>query len=189
MSPASAGASAAKARAHLLDVLGPVVAATGHVLEDVTVTAAGRRSLVRVSVDRDGGIDLDGVATVSRAVSDALDDDAPGGPAFAGPYVLEVSSPGVDRPLTEPRHWRRAVGRLVQVPVGEKSITGRVLATSGTGVTVEVDGAARDVQWPQLGPGKVQVEFSRAGADADAEADAEAEAEADAEAAAGAGEG
>ncbi len=51
----------------------PVVAATGHDLEDVTVTSAGRRSLVRVIVDADGGVDLDAVADVSRAVSDALD--------------------------------------------------------------------------------------------------------------------
>jgi len=100
---------------HLLEVLAPVVSATGHDLEDVNVTSAGRRSLVRVVVDADGGVDLDAVAEVSRVVSEALDADAPGGPAFAGPYVLEVTSPGVDRPLTEPRHWRRAVGRLVQV--------------------------------------------------------------------------
>ncbi len=104
------------ARADLLDLLAPVVAAAGYDLEDVTVTAAGRRSLVRVIVDADEGVDLDGVADVSRAVSNALDD----GDAFAGPFVLEVSSPGVDRPLTEPRHWRRARGRLVTVAGGRR---------------------------------------------------------------------
>src|ERR1700709_2228211 len=118
-------ARAGQAREHLLEVLSPVVAATGHDLEDVTVTAAGRRSLIRVIVDADGGVDLDAVADVSRAGSDALD-EGPGSDAFAGPYVLEVSSPGVDRPLTEPRHWRRAIGRLVQVTVGEQQLIGRI---------------------------------------------------------------
>jgi ribosome maturation factor RimP len=165
MPPASAGASAAQARAHLLDLLGPVVTGAGYDLEDVNVTAAGRRSLVRVTVDADGGIDLDAVAVVSRLVSDALDADAedPKSPrALAGAYVLEVSSPGVERPLTEPRHWRRASGRLVQTEVGGRVVTGRVLDCTDTGVTLEVAGAARAVAWADLGRGRVQVEFNRA---------------------------
>ncbi len=165
MPPAAAGRSAAQTRQHLLDVLGPLVTAAGYDLEDVTVTAAGRRSLVRVTVDADGGIDLDAVAEVSRVISDALDAQEPGGAAFAGPYQLEVSSPGVDRPLTEPRHWRRATGRLVAVPVGERTVTGRVVDTSDSGVTLDVDGTPRTLAWSELGRGKVQVEFSRAGAD------------------------
>jgi ribosome maturation factor RimP len=146
-----------------MEVLAPVVAEAGYDLEDVTVTSAGRRSLVRVIVDADGGVDLDAVAEVSRVVSDALDSDTPGGSAFSGPYVLEVSSPGVDRPLTEPRHWRRAVGRLVSVTVGEQQLTGRVKATDDSGVTLEVDGSPRELGWPELGKGKVQIEFNRSG--------------------------
>jgi ribosome maturation factor RimP len=164
MPPPTAGRSGAEARQHLLDLLAPVVEAAGYDLEDVTVTAAGRRSLVRVSVDADGGIDLDAVADVTRAISDVLDADADGGSAFAGPYVLEVSSPGVDRPLTEQRHWRRAVGRLVQVQTGGRPVTGRITATSDDGVTLEVAGAARQFRWADLGPGKVQVEFNPPGA-------------------------
>ena len=91
-------------------LLAPVVEGLGLDLEDVEVTAAGRRRRVCVVVDRDGGIDLDAVADVSKSVSDVLDaSDALG----SAPYVLEVTSPGVDRPLTQPRHWRRARGRLV----------------------------------------------------------------------------
>lgn len=158
MAPATAGRSASDARDRLLETLRPVVEATGYDLDDVTVSSAGRRSLIRVSVDADGGIDLDGVAVVSRAVSEALDaDDA----AFAGPYVLEVSSPGVDRPLSEPRHWRRATGRLVQVPVGEQTVTGRVREVGELGVQLDVDGTRREYAWPELGRGKVQVEFNR----------------------------
>ncbi len=150
----------------LLEVLAPVVSATGHDLEDLSVTSAGRRSLVRVVVDSDGGVDLDAIADVSRAVSEALDADAPGGPAFAGPYVLEVTSPGVDRPLTDQRHWRRAVGRLVQVNVGGpdgEPVTGRVRAAEGAGVVLDVDGTDREIGWSELGAGKVQVEFNRGG--------------------------
>jgi ribosome maturation factor RimP len=164
MPPETAGGSAAQTRERLLGLLGPVIAGAGYDLEDITVTSAGRRSVVRVSVDADGGIDLDAVATVSRVVSEAIDEteaDAPGGPAFAGPYVLEVSSPGVDRPLTEPRHWRRATGHLVQVPVEGRMITARVLAASGSAVTLDVDGSRREVPWGQLGAGTVQVEFNR----------------------------
>ena len=169
MPPATGGASAASAaqaaREHLLELLAPVVSGAGYDLEDVTVTSAGRRSLVRVTVDADGGIDLDAVAVVSRLVSDSLDTDAddPSSPrALAGAYVLEVSSPGVDRPLTEPRHWRRAVGRLVKAEHRGRSLTGRVLGADDAGVTLDVDGQQQVLAWDGLGRGKVQIEFNRA---------------------------
>jgi ribosome maturation factor RimP len=164
MSPATAGASAAQAREHLLELLGPLVSEAGYDLEDVAVTTAGRRSLVRVTVDADGGIDLDAVAVISRLVSDALDADAdnPSSPrALAGAYVLEVSSPGVDRPLAEQRHWRRAVGRLVKTQVDSAQLVGRVTSVDDGGVTFDVEGSARQVPWSHLGRGKVQVEFNR----------------------------
>jgi ribosome maturation factor RimP len=164
MSPAG-GRAAAQAREHLLGLLAPAVQDAGYDLEDVTVTQAGRRSLVRVIVDADGGVDLDGIAEVSRVVSDVLDGDADGDTAFAGPYVLEVSSPGVDRPLTEPRHWRRAAGRLVTVRVAERTVTGRVLEADDRGVTLDVDGSRTEASWSELGRGKVQVEFSRPSAE------------------------
>jgi ribosome maturation factor RimP len=164
MPPAKAGASAAQAREHLLELLDRLVTEAGYDLEDVTVTSAGRRSLVRVTVDADGGIDLDAVAVVSRIVSDALDSDAetPGSPrALSGAYVLEVSSPGVDRPLTEPRHWRRAAGRLVKVEAEGRSVTGRITAVDDAGVILDLDGTERRFTWSGLGRGKVQVEFNR----------------------------
>ena len=167
-------AGPAETRQRLLALLTPVVESTGYDLEDISVTPAGRRSLVRVSVDGDGGIDLDAVAEVTRAVSDALDAETPGGPTFAGPYVLEVSSPGVDRPLTEPRHWRRNLHRLVTVPVDGKPVTGRVSAVSDAGVTLRVGEATRELAWDQVGAGKVQVEFNRdAGTSTDGDIDSE----------------
>jgi len=150
---------AAVSRQRVRDALHPVVAAAGYDLEDVSITAAGRRSVVRVIVDRDGGIDLDAVADVSRAVSTALDESEVMG---AAPYVLEVSSPGVDRPLSEPRHWQRARGRLVRVAVIDAgSLTGRVVDADDDKVTLDVDGDARTVAYTDLGPGQVQVEFAR----------------------------
>src|SRR5439155_892857 len=83
--------------------------------------SARRRRLLRVVVDADGGVDLDNIALVSREASARLDDTGAMGEA---PYTLEVSSPGVDRPLTQPRHWRRAVGRLVRVPASGPSAPG-----------------------------------------------------------------
>lgn len=161
MPPATAGPSAAQAREHLLDLLGPLVTGAGYDLEDVTVSSAGRRSLVRVIVDADGGIDLDAVAAVSRIVAEALDDDVQTGTVLAGSYVLEVSSPGIDRPLSEPRHWRRARGRLVTFQSKGKTVTGRVVSVDDHGTTVDVRGAKQTIAWADLGRGKVQVEFNR----------------------------
>jgi ribosome maturation factor RimP len=146
--------SSAVSRDRVRDVLTPVVSAAGFDLEDVAVTTAGRRHVVKVVVDRDGGLDLDAVAEVSRVVAAALDDSAATGDA---PYTLEVTSPGVDRPLTEPRHWRRARGRLVKTG----SVTGRVLDADDDRVRLELDGGeTREFPYADLGAGKVQVEFS-----------------------------
>jgi len=153
--PAQAGRSTAEQRKRLLALLTPVVAASGHDLEDVSVQVVGRRSVVRVVIDRDGGVDLDGIAEVSRAISSAMDN--PANDPFAGPYVLEVTSPGVDRPLTEHRHWARAVGRLIAV----NGIEGRVRSTSDTGIELQSQDGTRTIGWPELGPGAVQVEFNR----------------------------
>jgi len=80
---------------------------------------------------------------------------------LAGDYQLEVGSPGVDRPLTLPRHWRRNVGRLVTVAAAGRSLTGRVTAADDTGVVLDVDGNVNRVPYAELGPGKVQIEFKR----------------------------
>src|ERR671913_2642971 len=118
-------ASGAAQRDRLATVLEPAVREVGYDLEEVVVSPAGRRRMVRVVVDADGGVSLDDVAEVARAVSGVLDehDDLLG----SSPYVLEVTSPGVDRPLTQPRHWRRAVGRLVEVPVAGRPVRARVV--------------------------------------------------------------
>jgi ribosome maturation factor RimP len=142
----------------LAGLIGPVVAAAGMDLESVRVSVAGRRRLLRVVVDSDHGVSLDDAADVSRDVSVALDATGVMGDV---PYTLEVSSPGVDRPLTEPRHWRRAAGRLVRVKTGAGTVQGRVLAADPDGVTLNVDGAEHRYGYGDLGAGAVQVEFGR----------------------------
>lgn len=149
----------ASSRDHLMKLLEPVVSAEGLDLEDVTVMAAGKRRLVRVIVDRDGGVSLDDVAQVSLAVSTVLDEDDSLGQAA---YTLEVSSPGIDRPLTEPRHWRRAAKRLVKADLRDGTVVeGRVLSADDDGVELEVGGAATRLDYQDLTRGRVQVEFRR----------------------------
>lgn len=153
--------SRAAPREWLTAVITPIVAAAGYDLEDVLVTPAGRRSRIRVVVDGDDGITLDQVAELSRAVAEALDEDA-GTAVGAAPYVLEVSSPGVDRPLTEPRHWRRAAGRLVTLtPVEQDTVRGRVLRSDADGVVLDVDGDHRELAFAEIASARVEVEFNR----------------------------
>lgn len=140
-------------------------------LEAVKVTSAGRRVVLRIVVDADGGVSLDDIAEVSREVSAKLDAKNAMGEA---PYTLEVTSPGVDRPLTQPRHWRRATGRLVVVSLitkdqdeekfahaGPVEYLGRITDVDQDRVTLEIDGARRTFSLGELGPGRVQVEFGR----------------------------
>ena len=160
--PAAPRIDLVAARSRVRAVIEPVVLAAGFDLEDVNLSRAGRRHVVRVLVDADGGISLDDVAVVSREISQALDTvEETQGEVLAGEYQLEVGSPGVDRPLTLPRHWRRNVGRLVSVAVAGRSLTGRVTAADDTGVVLDVDSDVNHVPYAELGPGKVQIEFKR----------------------------
>lgn len=159
--------------AQLAAVIEPVIRAAGLDLEGLTISRVGRRHVVRVIVDGDSGVSLDTIAEVSRSVSTALDAaETTGPPVVPGEYVLEVSSPGVDRPLTAPRHWRRNVGRLVRVEVKQQQrsqpLTGRIKAVTAVGVVLDVAGTAHELAFERLGPGRVQVELRRdTGTDAD----------------------
>jgi ribosome maturation factor RimP len=128
-------------------------------LEAIELTPAGKRRMLRLAVDRDGGVTLDDVAEATRAVSQALDDsDAMG----ETPYTLEVTSRGVDRPLTLPRHWRRNHDRLVTVTTVEgETLTGRIGESDDDGVTLDVSGTARPVGYAEVAKALVQVEFNR----------------------------
>lgn len=140
------------------------LAAIGLDLEAVEVSNAGRRRVVRVAVDTDGGVDMDAVAEASREVSRLMDEHEPFGEQ---PYTLEVTSRGVDRPLTAPRHWRRNTGRLVKVVrSGElPALTGRVVdhdedETGGVRLDVEGSGPVA-VAYDEVVKALVQVELNR----------------------------
>ncbi len=150
------GGSADTAR--LTGVIEPVLAAMEIDLEAVKLSSAGRRALLRVVIDADGGVSLDDIAEVSRELSARLDAKNAMGDA---PYTLEVTSPGVDRPLTQHRHWRRAAGRLVAFEYSGAEYQGRVIAAAEEGVTLDLGGERRTFRFEELGPGRVQVEFGR----------------------------
>lgn len=169
--PAAGAANPEESR--LKALLEPVVHASRLYLEDVTVQMAGHHRTVQVVIDlpqeETGGVSLDAIAEISRALSDVLDND----PQDNGkPYDLEVSSPGVSRPLTEPRHWHRARGRLVKVNVIQgDNLTGRIQSVDDDGVTLVPELEVKKGMKPKQGEpvklpfdkirqGKVEIEFS-----------------------------
>ncbi|MDX6326527.1 MAG: ribosome maturation factor RimP [Nocardioidaceae bacterium] len=128
-------------------------------LEAVEVTPAGRRRVLRVAVDKDGGVTLDDVAEATREVSRVLDESDTMGEQ---PYTLEVTSPGVDRPLTHPRHWRRNAGRLVKVGTGEGgTVVGRVRSAGDDAAVLETDEGDRTLRYADVTKAHVQVELNR----------------------------
>ena len=139
------------------ELVAPLVEKRGIDLEEVVIKPAGRRSIVQIFIDRDGGVDLDLVAEVSREISDALDStDVLGNSS----YALDVGSMGVDRPLTLPRHFRRNVGRLVEVELAAGDVfVDRILDSDESVVTFK---DTKPVKLEDIKQAMVQVEFSRA---------------------------
>ncbi|PKH44168.1 ribosome maturation factor RimP [Nocardioides alpinus] len=128
-------------------------------VEAVELTPAGKRRVLRVAVDKDGGVTLDDVADATREVSRVLDESDVMGEM---PYTLEVTSRGVDRPLTLPRHWRRNADRLVKVTtVDGTDVTGRITTSDDTAVTLDVDGEQQQIAYADIAKALVQIEFNR----------------------------
>ena len=147
----------------LAGVLTPILAQFDLELEAVEVIPAGKRRLLRVVVDGDGpegrGPLLDDIASASKALSVALDESPATG---AQAYTLEVSSRGVSRPLEQPRHWHRNVGRLVEVTTtaGDK-LTGRITSSTQEAVALDVKGQARTLAFADITKALIQVELNR----------------------------
>ena len=128
-------------------------------LEAVDLSSAGKRRVLRVAIDKDGGVTMDDIADATREVSRVLDDTDLMG---RQPYTLEVSSPGVERPLTLPRHWRRNLGRLVKVAFREgEPMTGRITETDDDGAVLDVEGTERRLEYAELKKAKIQIEFKK----------------------------
>jgi ribosome maturation factor RimP len=128
-------------------------------VEAVELTPAGKRRILRVAVDGDDGVNLDAVAEATKRVSEVLDaSDVMG----EQPYTLEVTSRGVDRPLTLPRHWRRNADRLVKVTTTDgQTVTGRIVGSDDTSATLDIDGTRSEVAYTEVAKALVQVEFNR----------------------------
>ncbi|MEV6825733.1 ribosome maturation factor RimP [Amycolatopsis sp. NPDC051102] len=143
----------------LQPIVAEAVTAAGFDLDSFEVQQAGRRQLVKVVVDADDGVGLDEVAEVSRKVSAALDENDH---VLASAYTLEVTSPGLDRPLTQARHWRRARYRLVKItPADGAAFVGRVGHAGEDSARVLVDGKLRDVRYADVAKAVVEIEFKQ----------------------------
>ncbi|MEU0279655.1 ribosome maturation factor RimP [Streptomyces sp. NPDC006195] len=149
----------------LRGLLEPLVSAKDLDLEEIEVSRAGRRRVLRVVVDSDEGVDLDECAELSRSISDKLDEtDAMG----EDEYQLEVTSPGAERPLTGHRHYVRAVGRLARFQLHEDGeLVARILTVDDEGLDLEVPGVkgrkptARRIAFAGIDKARVEIEFSR----------------------------
>ncbi|MEV7869305.1 ribosome maturation factor RimP [Streptomyces sp. NPDC088124] len=149
----------------LRGLLEPLVSAKDLDLEEIEVSRAGRRRVLRIVVDSDEGVDLDECAELSRSISEKLDEtDAMG----EDEYQLEVTSPGAERPLTEHRHYLRATGRLARIQLHEGGeVVARILSVDDGGLDLEVPGVkgrkptARRVEFAQIAKARVEIEFNR----------------------------
>ncbi|WP_061960428.1 ribosome maturation factor RimP [Demequina flava] len=145
----------------IADLAGPAAQQAGLELDGVHVSPAGKRTKVLVTVDlpedRTGSAELDAVADASRAIGAALDEaNVP-----STPYVLEVSTPGTDRPLTERRHFMRARTRLVELVTGGETIKGRLREVTGDRLELDTDSGAREVALADVESAHIVVELKR----------------------------
>lgn len=161
--PTAANASSPRradaARDRVEDALIAPLRDLGLDLEALEITPAGKRRVLRIAVDKDGGPTLDDVADATRAVSAVLDDSDLMGQL---PYTLEVTSRGVDRPLTLPRHWRRNADRLVRASLVDGSeVTGRIVSSDSSAVELLIDDETRQIAMSEISTALVQIEFNR----------------------------
>ena len=135
----------------------PALSDLGFYLEDITITSAGRRSMLTVIVDGDTHLSLDQVTVATKAVSEIVENIQSLGQA---PFTLEVTSPGLDRPLTKPRHWRKNIDRLVNIVLLDgKEIKGRV--KDATEISATVDEQA--VNFSDIKRATLEIEFKQVG--------------------------
>ena len=135
----------------------PALSALGFYLEDITITSAGRRSMLTIIVDGDTHLSLDQVTSATKAISEIVESLQSLGDT---PFTLEVTSPGLDRPLTKPRHWRKNIDRLVKVVLLDgKEIKGRIKAASEDSATVDQS----EITFADIKRASLEVEFKQVG--------------------------
>ena len=149
----------ADTRDRLAEELTGPIGGLGLDLEAVDLSSAGKRRILRVAIDKDGGVTMDDIADATREVSRVLDETTLMGQQA---YTLEVSSPGVERPLTLPRHWRRNAGRLVKVTFREgEPMTGRITQSDDDGAVLDVEGTERRLEYAEVKRARIQIEFKK----------------------------
>ena len=120
----------------IAELITPALQQAGYFLEDVNIVTPGNHRIVTVIVDGEGALNLDQVTVASKLVSELVDEAA-----FMGetPFTLEVTSPGIDRPLTLPRHFAKNLTRLLKVTkIDGEVITGRITSNTDVDVTLSV---------------------------------------------------
>lgn len=137
------------------------VSVLGFDLEAVDLSSAGKHRVLRVAVDQDDGISIDDIVDATRALSAELDDSDVMGTM---PYTLEVTSRGVDRPLTLPRHWRRNHDRLVAAQLADGStVEGRIGDSDDDGVEITSPQGAQRLAYADVAKALIQIELNRKG--------------------------
>ncbi|MEY3704882.1 MAG: hypothetical protein RLY29_254 [Actinomycetota bacterium] len=146
--------------ANLTELLTPAIKTLGFVLEEIKVTPVGKRRIIAVIVDQeDKNPNLDQVTVVSREVSNILDNYSQLGDQ---PFTLEVTTPGVDRPLVLPRHWQKNLGRLVKVvKIDGQTVSGRISSVSDVSAAIEVAGKSVEVLFGDVKRAQIEIEFNR----------------------------
>lgn len=139
----------------IFELVDPLVIGAGLVLEEVQVQTPGKHRFVTIIVDSETGLNLDQVTDASRVIGEALDSAN-----FMGetPYTLEVTSPGVDRPLTAPRHWRKNIDRLVKVTKQDGEVfKARILSADDDHATLDNG----QIAYSEVKRAIIEVEFNR----------------------------
>ena len=141
----------------IIAAITPALEALGFYLEDVTITSAGRRSMLTVIVDGDTHLSLDQVTSATKGISEIVEGIQSLGQT---PFTLEVTSPGLDRPLTKPRHWRKNIDRLVKIVLLDgKEVKGRIKAASELSATVDES----EIKLSDVKRASLEVEFKQVG--------------------------
>ncbi len=148
------------------DAISPAIAAAGFYLEEVQILSPGRRRTITCIVDGEKSLNLDEVTVASKLIAEILD-----AAAFLDetPFTLEVTSPGVDRPLTHPRHWRKNLTRLVRVVMTDGDVVeGRIISCDDTCVNLLVGEKVQKeetFQFADMKKALIEIEFNRKDSD------------------------
>jgi ribosome maturation factor RimP len=133
--------------------LAPIIEASGNFLEDLTITSAGKHRILTVVVDSEKHLTLDEVTAVTKSLSEVVENLSEIGDL---PFTLEVTSPGVDRPLTLPRHWRKNVGRLINITLNDESkVNGRI----GESTDSDVQIGESKINFADIKKATIEIEF------------------------------